>query len=162
MSVNRPRISSGKPDSPLYIYVSTVISGATSERNQYVPCSPNELHAIFERHFGDFYRNYDEKSAATYGRYRLERIQQLGERFSTCGDYLCPKMHGRATNEVSDQPSCSRKRTILFAEHLTNDVLLKLPHRQLVFTMPKALRPKFTITVYRLPSIETISFGSDA
>ena len=40
----------------------------------------------------------------------------------------------RRTNEVSDQPSCSRKRTILFAEHLTNEVLLKLPHRQFVFT----------------------------
>ena len=38
-------------------------------------------------------------------------------------------------------PSCSRKRTILFAEHLTKEVLLKLPHRQFVFTMPKALRP---------------------
>jgi hypothetical protein len=49
--------------------------------------------------------------------------------FSCKGFYLCP--------------SCSRKRTILFAEHLTNEVLLKLPHRQFVFTMPKALRPFF-------------------
>ncbi|MFW5782899.1 MAG: transposase zinc-binding domain-containing protein [Spirochaetota bacterium] len=49
--------------------------------------------------------------------------------FSCKGFYLCP--------------SCSRKRTILFAEHLTNDVLLKLPHRQFVVTMPKALRPFF-------------------
>ena len=40
-------------------------------------------------------------------------------------------------------PSCSRKRTILFAEHVTNKVLLKLPHRQFVFTMPKAVRPFF-------------------
>ena len=40
-------------------------------------------------------------------------------------------------------PSCSRKRTLLFAEHLTNEVLLKLPHRKLVFTMPKTLRPFF-------------------
>ena len=52
-------------------------------------------------------------------------------------------MQGRATNEVSDQASSSRKRTILFAEHLTNEVLLKLPHRQFVFTMPKALRSFF-------------------
>lgn len=35
-----------------------------------------------------FCEQYDEKYAATYGRYRLERIQQIGERFSTCGDYL--------------------------------------------------------------------------
>ncbi len=39
--------------------------------------------------------------------------------------------------------SCSQKRTLLFAEHLTNEVLMDLPHRQFVFTMPKALRPFF-------------------
>ena len=49
--------------------------------------------------------------------------------FSCKGFYLCP--------------SCSRKRTILFAEHLTKEVLLSLPHRQFVFTVPKALRPFF-------------------
>ena len=49
--------------------------------------------------------------------------------FSCKGFYLCP--------------SCSQKRTLLFAEHLTDEVLLELPHRQFVFTMPKALRPFF-------------------
>jgi hypothetical protein len=39
-------------------------------------------------------------------------------------------MHGRATNEVSDQPSCSRKRTILFAEvfRLICDILAEACH----------------------------------
>ena len=37
-------------------------------------------------------------------------------------------------------PSCSQKRTLLFAEHLTEEVLLNLPHRQFVFALPKALR----------------------
>jgi len=49
--------------------------------------------------------------------------------FSCKGFYLCP--------------SCSRKCTVLYAENLANEVLLKLPHRQFVFTMPKALRPFF-------------------
>ena len=49
--------------------------------------------------------------------------------FSCKGFYLCP--------------SCSQKRTILLAEHLTEEVLLKLPHRQFVFTVPKALRVFF-------------------
>jgi hypothetical protein len=137
--------------------VSTAISVATSERNQYVPRGRNELHTIFERHFADFCEHYDERYAATYGRYRLERIQQLGERFSACGDYLQGVARIRCTNPECGHdyfrpfsckgfylcPSCSRKRTILFAEHLTNEVLLKLPHRQFVFTMPKALRPFF-------------------
>jgi hypothetical protein len=124
---------------------------------RYVPRGRNELHRIFERHFADFCNRYDEKYAATYGRYRLERIQQLGERFCDCGDYLQGVARIRCTNPECGHdyfrpfsckgfylcPSCSRKRTILFAEHLTNEVLLNLPHRQFVFTMPKALRPFF-------------------
>jgi hypothetical protein len=137
--------------------VSTAISVATTARNQYVPRGRNELHTIFERHFEDFCEQYDEKYAPTYGRYRLERIQQLGERFSTCGDYLQGVARIRCTNPECGHdyfrpfsckgfylcPSCSRKRTILFAEQLTDEVLLKLPHRQFVFTMPKAVRPFF-------------------
>lgn len=139
------------------MYVSTAISVATTVTNQYVPRGRNELHTIFERHFGDFCTQYDEKYAATYGRYRLERIQQIGERFCNCGDYLQGVARIRCTNPECGHdyfrpfsckgfylcPSCSRKRTILFAEHLTNEVLLRLPHRQFVFTMPKALRPFF-------------------
>ncbi|MBS3763816.1 MAG: transposase [Planctomycetes bacterium] len=125
--------------------------------NRYVPRGRNALHTIFERHFADFCEQYDEKYAPTYGMYRLERIQQLGERFSTCGDYLQGVARICCTNPECGHdyfrpfsckgfylcPSCSRKRTILFAEHLTNEVLLRLPHRQFVFTVPKALRPFF-------------------
>ena len=137
--------------------MSSAISVATTATNRYGPRGRNELHTIFERHFADFCEHYDEKYAATYGRYRLERIQQLGERFSTCGDYLQGVARIRCTNPECGHdyfrpfsckgfylcPSCSRKRTILFAEHLTNEVLLRLPHRQFVFTVPKALRPFF-------------------
>jgi len=37
-------------------------------------------------------------------------------------------------------PSCSRKRALLFAEYLDEHLLFALPHRQFVFTLPKALR----------------------
>ena len=56
-------------------------------------------------------------------------LQTTFRPFSCKGFYLCP--------------SCSQKRTLLFSEHLTNKVLLELPHRRFVFTMPKALRPFF-------------------
>ena len=56
-------------------------------------------------------------------------LQTIFRPFSCKGFSLCP--------------SCSQKRTLLFAEHLTSEVLLDLPHRQFVFTMPKALRPFF-------------------
>jgi hypothetical protein len=37
-------------------------------------------------------------------------------------------------------PSCSQKRSLLFAEYLDEQLLFALPHRQFVFTLPKALR----------------------
>jgi hypothetical protein len=112
---------------------------------------------ILEYHFVDFCKIYDERYAETYGMFRLERIQRLGERFAICGDYLQGIARIRCTNPDCGQdyfrpfsckgfylcPSCSRKRTLLFAEHLTEEVLLDLPHRQFVFTVPKALRPFF-------------------
>jgi hypothetical protein len=36
--------------------------------------------------------------------------------------------------------SCEQKRTLLFDEYLDEQLLLALPHRQFVFTLPKALR----------------------
>jgi hypothetical protein len=95
--------------------------------------------------------------AATYGIFRLERIQKLGERFSTFGDYLQGVARIRCFNPecghdyfrpfsckcFSLRLSFSRKRTLLSAEHLTNEVLLNMPHRQFVFTVPKALREFF-------------------
>jgi len=92
-----------------------------------------------------------------YGRFRSERIEHVGRRFCDCGDDLQGVARIRCTNPDCGHdyfrpfsckgfylcPSCSQKRTLLFAEHLTDEVLLDLPHRQFVFTMPKALRPFF-------------------
>ena len=125
--------------------------------DHYIPRGRNELHKIFDSHFQDFCKQYDEKYAAKYGMFRFERIKQIGEKFSTCGDYLQGIVRIRCTNPECGHdyfrpfsckgfylcPSCSQKRTLLFAEHLTNEVLLNLPHRQFVFTLPKALRPFF-------------------
>ncbi len=70
------------------VYMGTAVSVAALPANRYVPRGRNELHTIFERHFADFCEQYDENFAATYGMYHLECIQEIGERFSTCGDYL--------------------------------------------------------------------------
>jgi len=40
-------------------------------------------------------------------------------------------------------PFCDQKRTLLYAEYLAKDLLLDLPHRQFVFTIPKILRHSF-------------------
>ena len=139
------------------VYMGTAVSIAALSANRYIPRGRNVLHNIFEGHFADFCEQYDKNFAATYGKFRLERIKKLGERFETCGDYLRGVARVRCINPECGHdyfrpfsckgfylcPSCSRKRTLLFAEHLVEEVLLDLPHRQFVFTVPKALRPFF-------------------
>jgi len=55
---------------------------------------PQRFRTTFELHSGVFCALYDEKHAATYSRYRLEAIQQIGERFCSCGDPLQLLEHG--------------------------------------------------------------------
>jgi len=142
----------------VYIIVASVSAAATTATNaKYISRGRNQLHIIFEKHFEDFCDQYEERYAKKYGRFRFERIQEVGQRFCTCGDYLQGIARIKCTNPNCDHdyfrpfsckgfylcPSCSQKRTLLFAEHLTQEVLLNLPHRQFVFTVPKALRPYF-------------------
>ena len=70
----------------------------------------------------------------------------MGRRFCTCGDYLHGVARIRCTNPNCGHdyfrpfsckgfylcPSCSQERTLLFAEHRTDEVLLDVPHRQLL------------------------------
>ena len=40
-------------------------------------------------------------------------------------------------------PSCAAKRAIIFAERLAEEVLKKVPHRHVTWTIPKIIRPYF-------------------
>ena len=135
--------------------MATQVAFATNARQRrYAPRGKNQLHAIFEKHFSDFCDQYEERFGQKYGRFRLPRIEGVGERFGKCGDYRYGVARIRCTNPECGHdhfrpfsckgfylcPSCSQKRTLLFAEHLTEEVLLNLPHRQFVFALPKALR----------------------
>jgi hypothetical protein len=125
-----------------------------SPTSKYIPRGRNQLHTIFEQHFAEFCDQYEDRYAKPYGLFRLERIHSVGEKFCACGDYLQGIARIRCTNPECGHdyfrpfsckgfylcPSCSQKRTLVFAEHLTQQVLLDLPHRQFVFTLPKALR----------------------
>ena len=123
----------------------------------YTPRGRNALQTICEKHFQEFYNAYEESYADRYGKFRLDRIMEVGEHFLACGDYMRGVARIRCTNPDCGHdylrpfsckgfylcPSCSQKRTLLFAEHLIEEVLLELPHRQFVFTFPKALRVFF-------------------
>ena len=40
-------------------------------------------------------------------------------------------------------PSCAQKRALLWSERMVEEVLPQVPYVQLVFTIPKMLRPHF-------------------
>jgi len=135
----------------------TVSTSPISKSRSYLPRGRNILHTIFEKHFTDFCNVYEDQYADKYGKFHLDRIIAVSEHFVACGDYLNGVARIRCMNPECGHdyfrpfsckgfylcPSCSQKRTILLAEHLTEEVLLKLPHRQFVFTVPKALRVFF-------------------
>jgi hypothetical protein len=107
---------------------------------------------IFRERFRAFESAYEEHYAATCGTYRLPLIQRAVQAFRLCGDWK----QGIARIHCADCgydffvpfscksfflcPSCSQKRTLLLGEYLSKDLLLTLPHRQFVWTIPKALR----------------------
>ena len=132
---------------------SVAVSVAPSQAS-YVQRGVNTLQHVFRDHFARFAADYDSRYAKDLGNFRLERISCVATRFLTCGDYrqgvarircVNPECRHEYFRPFSSKgfflcPSCSQKRTLLFAEYLDEQLLLTLPHRQFVFTLPKALR----------------------
>jgi len=124
---------------------------------EYVPREQNVIQKIFKDHFSDFEKQYDDHYAKQYGKYRIIRIKQAVEKFIECGDYSKGIARIKCTNHECGYeyfrpfsckswylcPSCNQKRLLLFSENLSENVLLKLPHRQFVFALPKLLRMYF-------------------
>jgi len=124
---------------------------------EYVPREQNVIQKIFQDHFLDFEQQYDDHYAKHYGKYRIIRIKEAVEKFLECGDYSKGVTRIKCINPDCKYeyfrpfsckrwylcPSCNQKRLQLFAEHLSENVLLKLPHRQFVFTVHKLLRIYF-------------------
>jgi hypothetical protein len=112
---------------------------------------------VFRRHFPEFAELYEQRYAKEFGPFRLPRITRVAQRFLRCGDYTQGVARIKCTNpECRFEffqpfsckgfylcPSCSQKRTLLFADYLDQQLLLTLPHRQFVFSIPKALRVFF-------------------
>ena len=116
----------------------------------YTPKSHNVIQEILQEHFSHFEEIYENKYADEYGSEHIIRIKEVVERFLDCGDYSKGIARIQCTDESCSHelfrpfscksfyfcPSCHQKRLLIFAEQLCEDVLLKLPHRQFVFTMP--------------------------
>jgi len=127
------------------------------ETERYTPKSKNALQTILKKHFADFETSYEEKYAQHYGKFKLEAISEKVTRFLECGDYTKGVAKIVCGNSNCSHkyflpfsckswylcPSCHQKRLQLFSERMNEEVLLKLPHRQFVFTLPKMLRVFF-------------------
>jgi hypothetical protein len=117
----------------------------------------SSLQRLFRTHFPELVARYDAEFAKRLGKFRLERISKAVERFLGCGDYRRGVARIKCTNPRCKAeyfrpfscsvfhlcPSCSQKRTLLLGEYMNEQLLLRLPHRQFVFTLPKVLRVFF-------------------
>ena len=126
-------------------------------KKPYAQRGTSTLQLIFRRHFPEFAELYEQRYAKEFGLFRLPRITRVAQKFLRCGDYTQGVARIQCTNpECRFEffrpfsckgfylcPSCSQKRTLLFAEYLDQQLLLTLPHRQFVFSIPKALRVFF-------------------
>ena len=109
---------------------------------------------IARDHFVGFERVYPERFQKRYGYYRPV-IRSSIDKFLKCGDLKegfarvrCKECGEEffvafSCRQRSCCPSCDKKRSLLLAYHLNEEVLAAVPHRQWVFTIPKRLRVYF-------------------
>ena len=123
----------------------------------YKPRGINALQFLFKKHFQSFVDQYEATNAIIHGRFRIERITEVVEKFVLCGDYSQGVARIQCTNPDCKYeyfrpfscksfyfcPPCSQKRTLLFSQYMNERLLLALPHRQFVLIFPKLLRPYF-------------------
>jgi hypothetical protein len=134
--------------------VSTILVSAlkTVPEAHYRPRAPNVIQRLFRERFAAFELAYEERYAAFCGKFRLLLIQRAAQAFRVCGDWHegiarvhCPDCGYDLFMPFSCKsfflcPSCGQKCTLLLGEYLCQDLLLSLPHRQFVWTIPRCLR----------------------
>jgi hypothetical protein len=120
---------------------------------QYRPRHPEqtEFYQAFEDHLHSYVRGYEERFEARSGPLRPVVARSV-EAFLDCGRLQggfarirCPKCRDehllafscRTRNFCS---SCQAKRSVLFAEKLTTEILAPVPHRHWTFSIPRVLR----------------------
>jgi hypothetical protein len=123
----------------------------------------SSLQRLFRNYFPEFCARCEVDYARRLGRSRLQRITKAVERFLECGDYTKGVARIRCTNLDCRAeyfrpfsckvfhlcPSCSQKRTLLCGEFMNERLLLRLPHRQMVFTF--LTRSDWQQHKYRMP-----------
>ncbi len=109
---------------------------------------------MFAQHFERFVQVYDERFAPTRGPL-TPGAQEAVYRYLDCGIFACGFARVRCGECRHDFlvafscklrcicPCCHTKRELIWAEWAAGELLEDVPHRQIVFTIPKRLRPFF-------------------
>ena len=123
---------------------------------QYCPRHPERsaFYRLFETHVDSYVRAYEERFEPRSGPLRPVVVRSVDD-FLSCGRLQggfarirCTKCHKehllafscRTRNFCS---SCQAKRSVLFAEKLTAEILAPVPHRHWTFSIPRVLRGLF-------------------
>jgi transposase-like protein len=136
--------------------VAIVVCTTSKASSIYRPRRPrlSLLYQLIQRYYPEFERTYDKRYQQRYGPWR-PIIGQVIRKFLTCGDLhfgfarvRCPECRHEMFVPFSCRqrclcPSCHQKRTLLSADTIANSICAAVPHRQLVFTIPKRLRLHF-------------------
>jgi hypothetical protein len=112
------------------------------------------LYRVLATHFDAFLARYETLFQRRYG-YLRPVIREVVERYLDCANPMCGFARIRCP-ECGDEylltfscktrhfcPSCHARRREAWSIWLSRHLLLKVPHRQVVFTIPKIIRPFF-------------------
>jgi Putative transposase/Transposase zinc-binding domain len=112
------------------------------------------FYRLFEHHFDRYLMEYEYRYEPRYG-YLRPVVPRTVSAFLECGRLQngfarirCPQCRGEHLLAFSCQtrnfcPSCQAKRAALVAEKMHATILAPVPHRHLIFTIPKVLRGLF-------------------
>jgi len=126
--------------------------GSPAYRSRKPEASP--LWQLVTNHAHTFLDLYDDRYAARYGPLRAAVPRAL-ESFQRCGllahgfaRVRCPECRHEYLLAFSCKqrclcPSCHAKRQAAFGEFVTGEILEPVPHRHVVLSLPRRLRPFF-------------------
>ena len=109
------------------------------------------FYKLLDQHFERYLSAYEERYERSSGPLRPV-VQKTVHAYTDCGRLengfariVCPACKGEHLLAFSCQtrnfcPSCQAKRAALFAERLQQEILAPVPHRHVVFTIPRTLR----------------------
>jgi len=109
------------------------------------------FYRVLFHYFESFLLEYESRFEHEYGYFR-PIIQEVVDRYLDCGNPMCGFARIRCPNCGEEHllmfscktrgfcPSCHAKRREEWGEWMREELLLDVPHRQVVFTVPKMLR----------------------